>query len=50
MSNHHNEELKLKILDDITSMSLEEFQTLCDRYKEGEIVLEIDIAIGKLND
>jgi hypothetical protein len=32
MSNQQNEELKLKILDEITSMSVDEFQTLCERH------------------
>ena len=49
MSNQQNEELKLKILDEITRMSVDEFQTLCERHKIGNNVLaEIDIAIGEL--
>tara|TARA_R100001594_G_scaffold57981_1_gene91966 strand:- start:466 stop:648 length:183 start_codon:yes stop_codon:yes gene_type:complete len=49
MSNHHNEELKLNILDEITSLSVDEFQTLCERHNIGNnVVTEIDIAISKL--
>ena len=48
MSNHHNEELKLNILDEITSMSVDEFQTLCERHNIGNVSAEIDITIGKL--
>jgi hypothetical protein len=46
-----NEELRFKILDEITSMSVDEFQTLCERHNIGNnVVAEIDIAIGKLVD
>jgi hypothetical protein len=51
MSNQQNEELRFKILDEITSMSVDEFQTLCERHNIGNnVVAEIDIAIGKLVD
>lgn len=45
MSNHYNEELKFKILDEITSMSVDEFQTLCERH---DLWTNIDITISKL--
>ena len=49
MSNHHNEELKFNILDEITSLSVDEFQTLCERHNIGNnVVTEIDIAVSKL--
>lgn len=49
MSNQHNEELKFKILDEITSMTVDEFQTLCERHNiKNNVVAEIDIAIGEL--
>jgi hypothetical protein len=49
MSNQQNKELKFKILDEITSMTVDEFQTLCERHNiENNVVAEIDIAIGEL--
>ena len=48
MSNAYNEELKFKILDELTSMSVDEFQTLCERHNIGNVSAEIDITIGKL--
>ena len=49
MSNAYNEELKFKILDELTSMSVDEFQTLCERHNIGNNVLtEIGIATSKL--
>ena len=48
MSNHHNDELKLNILDEITSLNVDEFQTLCERHNIGNVSAEIDITIGKL--
>ena len=49
MSNQYNEELKFKILDEITSMTVDEFQTLCERHNiKNNVVAEIDIAIGEL--
>ena len=49
MSNEYNEELKFKILDELTSMSVDEFQTLCERHNIGNNVLtEIGIATSKL--
>ncbi len=49
MSNQHNEELKFKILDEITSMTVDEFKTLCERHNiKNNVVAEIDIAIGEL--
>ena len=48
MSNEYNEELKFKILDELTSMSVDEFQTLCERHNIGYVSAEIDITIGKL--
>ena len=48
MSNAYNEELKFKILDELTSMSVDEFQTLCERDNIGNVSAEIDITIGKL--
>ena len=49
MSNQYNEELKFKILDEITSMTVDEFQTLCERHNiKNNVVAEIDIVIGEL--
>ena len=49
MSNHHNEELRFNILDDLISMSVDEFQTLCEKHNIGNnVVTEIDIALSKL--
>ena len=48
MSNAYNEELKFKILDELTSMSVDKFQTLCERHIIGYVSAEIDITIGKL--
>ena len=48
MSNEYNEELKFKILDELTSMSVDEFQTLCERHNMRTVSGDIDITIGKL--
>ena len=48
MSKNHNDELKLNILDEITSLNVDEFQTLCERHNIGNVSAEIDITIGKL--
>ena len=40
---------KLKIMDEISSMNVDNFQTLCERHNIGnDVVAEIDIAIGEL--
>ena len=45
MSNQHNEELKVKILDEITSMTTDEFITACEFHG---IRTNIDNDIYKL--
>ena len=45
MSNHYNEELKFKILDEITTMTIDEFITACEFHG---IRTNIDNDIYKL--
>jgi len=45
MSNHYNEELKIKILDEITTMTVDEFITTCEFHG---IQTNIDNAIYEL--
>ena len=45
MSNIQNEEIKEKILEEIESMTLQDFQSLLDKHDYGELNDHIDVGI-----
>tara|TARA_R110002020_G_scaffold68882_4_gene179699 strand:+ start:1889 stop:2065 length:177 start_codon:yes stop_codon:yes gene_type:complete len=45
MSNIHNDEIKEKILEEIESMTLQDFQSLLDKHDYGELNDHIDVGI-----
>ena len=45
MSNIHNDEIKERIMEEIESITLQDFQSLLDKHDYGELNDHIDVGI-----